>query len=138
MKDLIARCVRHAPGAVRHQPRPEIGKVGLAEMRHPSLTLHAGTTRRDPTERHMITNREAGHVRPHFAHDTGAFVPKHGRQVDRRVASDTVPVAVTDPRGLHLDQDFTGARRGELKRLDHERAVDSAKDGGIDLHGDGV
>ena len=83
MKDRVPGRIDHPASAVRHQPRPEIGKVGLAEMRHPSLTLHAGTTRRDPTERHMITNREAGHVRPHFAHDTGALVPKHGWQVDR-------------------------------------------------------
>ena len=70
----------------------------------------------------MIADGEPGDTGAEFHHDTGALMPEDRRKIDHRVTGDTVPVAVTDTRSLHLDQDLTLPRWGERERLDRQGA----------------
>ena len=56
------------------------------------------------TESDVIADGEPGDTGAEFHHDTGALMPEDRRKIDHRVAGNTMPVAVTDTRGLHLDQ----------------------------------
>ena len=138
MKDRVPGRIDHPASAVGHQTGPEIGQVGLAEVGQPLVALPAGTTCRDPTESDVIADGEPGDTGAEFHHDTGALMPEDRRKIDHRVTGDTVPVAVTDTRSLHLDQDLTLPRWGERERLDRQGGIHSPEDGGIDLHGVGV
>lgn len=138
MKDRVPGRIDHPASAVGHQTGPEIGQVGLAEVGQPLVALPAGTTCRDPTESDVIADGEPGDTGAEFRHDTGALMPEDRRKIDHRVASNTMPVAVTDTRGLHLDQDLTLPGRGKRERLDRQGGIHGPEDGGIDLHAVGV
>ena len=135
MKERFTRRIGHPPGPVQHQPGPQIPEVGLAQM--PTITdaFRTDTTRRNPAQGDMISNAQVLDSGPEPANNTGALVPEYGRQIDLRITGDTVPVAVTHPRSLHLDQHLARTRSGELDRLDRQRGVHGSKYRGVDLHG---
>ena len=138
MEDRFPGRIDHPTGAVGHKAGPEIGQVGLAEVGRSPFALSASATRGDPAESDVIADGESGDTGAEFHHDTGALVPEDRRKIDHRVAGDTMPVAVTDARGLHLDQHLTLPGPGERERLDRQGSVHGPEDGGIDLHGVGV
>ena len=55
----------------------------------------------------MVTDLQAIDTRPDFGDDSRALVPEYRWKRVFRVASDQVPIAVTNTRRPDLNQDFT-------------------------------
>jgi hypothetical protein len=66
----------------------------------------------------VVARAHTRHALAHFAHHARAFVAEHERRACRPVAARRVQVALADPGGLHLDEDFARARRFKLGPLD--------------------
>ena len=70
--------------------------------------------------------------------DAGALVPEHDRPVEREAsdAVDDMQVAVADAGRDGADQHLAPRWRVDIDRLDRQRRVRLAEDGGFDLHRD--
>src|SRR6185436_15802596 len=85
----------------------------------------------------MVATSQVVDTGAHLLYDTGHFVTKHHGQRPRPVAIDHRKVRMTQSRGAHLHEHFTGAGFIKLELLDHERvrvAVRS-RDTGLPKHG---
>ena len=61
----------------------------------------------------MISDTELGHVRSHCSHYPRYLVTKHCWRWNDIVSSEK-QVGVTQPRSLHVDENFASDRRGDV------------------------
>ena len=71
----------------------------------------------------MISDTELRDVRTYFSHYPRNLVTKHRRHWNDIVSSEQ-QVGVTQPRGLHVDEDFASDRRGDVDVLEIEPATE--------------
>jgi hypothetical protein len=71
----------------------------------------------------VISDAELRDVRSHFTHYPRNLVTKHRRRRHDIVSSEK-QVGVTQPRSLHVDEDFASERRGDVHVLEIESATE--------------
>jgi hypothetical protein len=71
----------------------------------------------------VVSDTELRDVRTHCSHYPRNLVPKHRRRRNDIVSSEK-QVGVTQPRGLHIDENLASYRRGYLNVLEIEPTTD--------------
>jgi hypothetical protein len=84
----------------------------------------------------MIAGPHRCHIGADRLDDTGPFVAKDDRPVEREASNavDDVQVAVAHPCSSSADQHLPTPRLVDVDRFDRQRFVYFAKDGSLDLH----
>jgi len=108
-----------------------------AQIRVPRKTLRAIAAKTRKASDHVIPRFDRGHIRADRLDDACALMAEHDRPVEREPpdAVDDVQVAMADAGGRRANQHLAPPRLVDLHRLDRQRLLDPAKDGGLDFHG---
>jgi hypothetical protein len=82
----------------------------------------------------VISDTDLRDVRPYYSHNPRNFVTEHRWCVGDIVSSEK-QVGVTQPSGLHIDENFASYRRGDVNILEIKASADCVNDECLQLFG---